>query len=172
VAQPGAINWAGPRAIKRSTSNQPKAYQRRDYSSMAIAFTYRGLELSQTQMRLLHISESTTESSIEDTINCSLVRVDINACPPYRALSYTWASPPSAVSRPADPKFILINGAPLGIGDNLWEFLRLVSRGELPFANKPIWVDQICIDQENELEKNQQVAHIGSVFAQAEQVLA
>jgi hypothetical protein len=139
---------------------------------MAIAFTYRGLELSQTQIRLLHISKSPTEGSTEDSINCSLVRVDINACPPYRALSYTWASPPSSVSRRADPKSTLINGAPLGIGDNLWQFLRLVSRGELPFANKPIWVDQICIDQENELERNQQVARMGSVFPQAEQVLA
>ena len=172
AAQPGAIDWAGRRAIKRSTSNQSKTYQRHDYSSMAIGFTYRGLELSQTQIRLLHISEGPTEGSTEDSINCSLVRVDINACPPYRALSYTWTSPPSSVSRRADPKSILINGAPLGIGDNLWEFLRLVSRGELPFANKPIWVDQICIDQENESEKNQQVARMGSVFAQAEQVLA
>ncbi len=139
---------------------------------MAVAFTYCGLELSQTQIRLLHVSESTTEGSSEDTINCRLVRVDFDACPPYRALSYTWASLPSAVSRPLDPKTILINGASLGIGDNLWEFLRLVSRRKLPFANKPIWVDQVCIDQENGLGKNQQVAHMGLLFAKAEQVLA
>ncbi|PMD12806.1 hypothetical protein NA56DRAFT_531324, partial [Hyaloscypha hepaticicola] len=34
-----------------------------------------------------------------------------------------------------------------------------------------IWIDQICIDQENELEKNHQVARMGLLFAWAEQVL-
>jgi hypothetical protein len=139
---------------------------------MATTFTYRGLELSQTQIRLLHVSESTTKGSTEDSIDCNLVRVDVNDCPPYRALSYTWAPLPSAVSRHTEPKSILINGASFSIGDNLWEFLRLISRGELPFANKPIWIDQICIDQENEVEKNSQVARMSSLFAQAEQVLA
>lgn len=80
----------------------------------------------------------------------------------YIALSYTWGS-----SRYS--KSITINNIVKGITVNLDLALRAA---RLPKSPVVIWVDALCIDQENVLEKNHQVSIMHSIFASATKVWA
>jgi hypothetical protein len=83
--------------------------------------------------------------------------------PRYSALSYVWG----------DPQFndvILIDGKKLAITDNLGIALRRLR----PVAGQPalrIWVDQICINQNDAVERNQQVRLMHAIYRNAHRVL-
>jgi hypothetical protein len=103
--------------------------------------------------------------------------------PPYKAVSYRWGKSLGSTK-------ILVNGLPLKISDNLFDFLsqdhlvEQVSRSdngwfdnnimtaEEQWATEPwLWIDQLCIDQSSIEEKNHQVAQMGAIFSKAIEVL-
>ncbi|OCL06276.1 HET-domain-containing protein, partial [Glonium stellatum] len=94
------------------------------------------------------------------TIKCSLQCFSLSTCPPYVALSYTWG--------PANHlKEIQINNCRFMIRENLWWFLyhmRLRSQGKL------LWIDALCIDQSNIMEKNHQVPLMRQIYGNAASV--
>ena len=75
----------------------------------------------------------------------------------YTALSYTW-------SGSVGEHFISIGDAPLHITENLSMALRRI-RG--PTRPKNMWVDAICINQDDHEEKAVQVNLMGHIFASA-----
>jgi len=86
--------------------------------------------------------------------------------PHYEALSYTWGSR-------NNPSFVKIHHsrnacAKLDITQNLDIALR-----HLRYVDRPrtVWIDAICIDQSNEIEKAPQVAMMGSLYRLAERVV-
>lgn len=84
----------------------------------------------------------------------------------YVALSYCWGS--ALTQSP-----ILLNGQVFLVTENLWDALTAIwtfHREEL--ANLSIWIDAICIDQDNVLEKNFQVAQMWRIYSEAQRVLA
>jgi hypothetical protein len=96
---------------------------------------------------------------------------------PYTALSYTWGPPDEG-------KYILLNGKPFNVRENLWRFLKEASnRGanaslkdverERPRSRQPtlFWIDAICIDQSQVEERNHQVAMMGRIYSEASGVL-
>jgi hypothetical protein len=68
------------------------------------------------------------------------------------------------------------------VRQNLWEFLRTasdfashdhtidVSSPTIP--TKALWIDTICIDQDNVIEKNQQVQQMGEIYEKAQLVVS
>jgi len=83
----------------------------------------------------------------------------------YAAISYTWGPNPKyakashSTPAPADPytRLVHVNGRPFRIRVNLWNLLyHLRQRGESRF----LWVDALCIDQENLEERNFHVLDI------------
>lgn len=80
---------------------------------------------------------------------------------PYRCLSYTWGEP-----LPTFP--IHVNGCRMQVGQNLHEFLVTASKR---FASEPLWIDAICINQNDDQEKSVQVQRMGSIFREAIEVL-
>ena len=79
----------------------------------------------------------------------------------FEALSYTWGnSSPSEV--------IMIDGRIFRIRKFLFEALR-----RLRFSNGPrlLWIDAICINQRDAIEKTQQVPLMGQIYATAERVI-
>ncbi len=83
--------------------------------------------------------------------------------PRYSALSYVWGEPRS-------DDMILIDGKRLAITSSLGIALRRLR----PVAGKPelrIWIDQICINQRDTVERNQQVRLMHAIFRDAHQVL-
>jgi hypothetical protein len=79
---------------------------------------------------------------------------------PYVALSYVWGSR-------EDMRKIIVNGEPVKVTKNLHEALVAV---RIPSASRSLWVDAICINQEDTEERSSQVAKMASVYRQAAQV--
>jgi len=79
----------------------------------------------------------------------------------YNALSYTWGDPSPVHT-------VVCDGAMLGIAENLFAALNCL-RSELDPIT--LWVDAICIDQNNVDERNHQVRLIGSIYSIAHKVL-
>jgi hypothetical protein len=83
--------------------------------------------------------------------------------PRYSALSYVWGEPQF-------DDLILIDGKRLAITNSLGIALRRLR----PVAGQPavrIWIDQICINQRDTVERNQQVRLMHAIFRDAHRVL-
>lgn len=80
--------------------------------------------------------------------------------PPYYALSYVWGQEPEIYRA-------IINGKGIFIRPNLSHALqRIRLQGQLY-----VWVDALCINQSNALERNSQVKQMATIYANASGVL-
>lgn len=80
----------------------------------------------------------------------------------YMALSYVWADPPGTTP-------IIVNGIETRIGLNLEGALRHIRQ---PSCATVLWVDAVCINQEDLAEKNHQVEMMRMIYSGAELVIA
>ncbi|KAK3903719.1 heterokaryon incompatibility protein-domain-containing protein [Staphylotrichum tortipilum] len=87
------------------------------------------------------------------------------APPSYLALSYAWGDP-----TPPLP-LILLNSCPHPITPNLQTALTLLSRRELCNPAQQIWIDALCINQDDPLEKHAQIPLMGRIYSLATQVV-
>jgi hypothetical protein len=78
----------------------------------------------------------------------------------YAALSYTWGTLKLM-------KSIILNGATFLITENLDDALRHL---ELEDGSEGLWVNAICINQEDHAEKNERVQQMRSIFCTAAKV--
>ena len=97
----------------------------------------------------------------DSPILCHLEQASLDSGERYEALSYRWTTT-------GRPRIIQLNGSAFPISENLWLALH---RFRLPENDRKLWVDQICINQSDDLEKSYQVGHMGSIYSQAKQVL-
>ena len=72
---------------------------------------------------------------------------------PWHALSYTWGSNEK-------PRAINIEGQCLAVTENLWHALRR-------FERKQVWIDGVCINQDDTSERNAQVQRMADIYARA-----
>lgn len=116
-------------------------------------------DLPEGSFRLLRFvtSPATATSAL---IECELETVAISSKPIYNALSYTWNNEKSE-------KIITCNGQHLQVTPSLFEAL-LVLQAE---SRHPIWIDAICIDQSNRIDKERQVPLMGAYYSQAASVI-
>ena len=126
------------------------------FSQYIMASAYDILTPSRKQIRLIQLSPSTSPG---DILSCTSHTISLLDNPQYVALSYCWGSP-------ADKIKIEFNGIPdLPIPRNLDSALRQLRQ---EFGAYSLWADSICINQDPKTpEKNQQVAMMGEIYAQA-----
>jgi hypothetical protein len=143
-------------------------------------YIYEPLHFRDGEIRLLKISAGAT-------LSCTTKHFMIPSAVRYKAVSYRWGTGPIS-------KEIQMNGCPVKISDNLFDFLSQQSSimetwtleegrhiedlpstehvGNAPWVSNPwLWIDQLCIDQSSVSEKNHQVAQMGAIFSNAVQVL-
>ncbi|RYP53055.1 hypothetical protein DL768_001910 [Monosporascus sp. mg162] len=83
-------------------------------------------------------------------------------CPPYIALSYAWDA-----GGPTSP--VEVNGRMCQISETIEQALRRLRHGR----NKVyIWIDQICINENDATEKTHQVQQMWRIYSKAERVVA
>jgi hypothetical protein len=99
----------------------------------------------------------------------------------YFCLSYTWGDQ-------SNKRQIRINGKSHSVAQNLWEFLHALRRHCVSAKKRSglehsrddwlmalpksyIWIDALCINQEDEAEKSQQVQRMGQIYKRAQLVL-
>jgi len=101
------------------------------------------------------------KGSWPEEIFCKLSHAPLGNKPAYKALSYAWGSP--RATRP-----ILLNGQKHSVTVNLESALRRMRQAEHDIA---LWVDALCINQSNNLERTQQVELMHDIFSSTEEVL-
>ncbi len=126
-------------------------------------FTHSPLSNPREEIRLLHIEEGADE----DPIDCMITTWLQSSEPPYHAISYTWGDGVDA------DETIHINGGPFQVRRNCWDAL-CQCRSQFSYSREPdyIWIDSICINQDDKPEKNSQVAIMGEIFQRAATVKA
>jgi hypothetical protein len=86
--------------------------------------------------------------------------------PEYRALSYVWGDPSAT-------KVILVDNTPFKVRINLWNYLVQARREEMCTLDaRYIWVDAVCINQNDLDERSKQVAIMGQIYSKASEVYA
>jgi hypothetical protein len=106
-------------------------------------------------IRLLKVTQT------DDQILCSLTAVPLSKPPDFNAISYCWGSesPTSA---------IICDGAALKVSPHLFEGLRCIFASA---GSTWVWVDAICINQADTVEKTLQVARMWDVYTIATKVV-
>lgn len=132
----------------------------------------------------------------EDHISLSMHVVDLNDTVDYDCLSYTWGRPCTVFKTQDDRDAlqeienpILVNGAITTIGRNAFDFLKAWRQRRRWFMRnirlaleeldghdtyrvpEVLWIDAICIDQNNVAERSAQVAQMARIFRQARRVV-
>jgi hypothetical protein len=131
---------------------------------------------SSSSIRLLRILDSNPGDD-NALISCKLRVASVDD--PYIALSYMWGYTKATET-------IILNGLPLLIRKNLWDFLhqrrkdqRQSGIRQVPnehhrsgAATSYLWIDALCIEQDSTVEKNHQVAMMGQIYSNATSVIA
>lgn len=120
---------------------------------------YESLDPSLQQIRILELDPS---PNLKDPITCHLSIVSFRHLPLYECLSYTWGD-----SEPTDQ--ITINGRRVNVKPNLHSALQYI---RLPTTSLIIWIDALCIDQNNLNEKSEQIPMMGEIYIRATRVYA
>lgn len=120
------------------------------------------MDRDRKQIRLLKITDI-TPCQIVDQIVGQLELFDLGTSntPLYRALSYTWGVPNPTYS-------IIVNEQEFTIQSNLFGFLQIYGPRHL---DEYIWIDQICINQNDIAERNHQVQQMTLIYQRAKEVL-
>ncbi|KAH7086595.1 heterokaryon incompatibility protein-domain-containing protein, partial [Paraphoma chrysanthemicola] len=118
-------------------------------------FVYEPLDLAKPVFRLIRVQKRNGNGPIEIEMRHSEISTQ------YRCLSYMWGEETQTYG-------LLLNGKAFGVRKNLYDFLEFASRA---YAEEPMWIDAICIDQTNIAERGHQVQRMGVIYSQAREVL-
>jgi len=127
-------------------------------------YTHQPLDDPASEFRLLQISKD----PVTQQPQCTLQKYSLTDCPDYIALSYTWGEPTPTRS-------VAVNGANIEARQNLFNFLNAYTTEPwgVTDVEKPIfcWIDQMCINQEDQVECSGQVRIMHKIYKQAKKVL-
>lgn len=119
---------------------------------------YDGVNLQLDEIRLLELQPAEQTS---DQLCCRLSTVVLSNPPAYEALSYVWGDANEKIP-------IVVNDRSFGVTTNLSAGLRRIRRQDVSVL---LWVDAICINQQDIPERNRQVQLMRQIYMQAEQAL-
>ncbi|GME25796.1 Heterokaryon incompatibility protein [Neofusicoccum parvum] len=120
-------------------------------------YPYQPLE-SESHIRLLKVTKRVDSPSRRGGLrrwSFSLVHVSLNNAPPFETVSYAWVNTARPFSLPVE------DAKDIAITKSVFDALPyLIQRSETGF----LWLDQICINQDNKDERGHQVSLMGRVF--------
>lgn len=122
------------------------------------SYPYSKLVAERSEVRLLSLHPG----SWDDGIQCDIKHASLDSNPDYEALSYTWGEL-------TDLRSITMGGHIVEVRSNLEIALRyLRSQNE----TRTLWIDAVCINQEDIAERNAQVPRMYTIYCKARRVLA
>jgi hypothetical protein len=122
------------------------------------SFKYESLDFDYPTFRLLRLCAGSGLDIECELIQASFVSDDII---PYEALSYAWGGTEMSAT-------VYIDGHTLAVTENLYLALRYLRSTH---EDRFLWVDAICINQNNYQERGHQVKQMGNIYSQADRVL-
>lgn len=134
-----------------------------DYTEHALEI-HKYLPLEDNEIRLLKVTPAPPDDEAASAVpfTHSLHHYPLSSAPAYETLSYTWGEP----QRNCHLK--LENGATLPVTASLYFAVRIVARH---CASGYLWIDQICINQDDFEERGRQVKLMGQIYSSGERCL-
>lgn len=129
-----------------------------------VADLYASLDRERRDIRLLRVTRPAQSDEKEKGFAAQLVHVALDDNPTYLAISYAWGEQ-AVVGHFLDSDGI---ETPLGYSKVILDIVNTVVP---PGATLYLWIDVICINQEDLDEKASQVAIMGDIYGQAQQVV-
>lgn len=94
-------------------------------------------------------------------VSCKIQHVKFSDNPQYEALSYMWGSA-------CDEYTITLDDNAYPVRANLWSAL---SHLQLDDEVRALWIDAVCINQQDVKERNHQVNQMGRIYSEAQRVV-
>lgn len=130
----------------------------RSFHSEMAPYVYKALDLSKQAIRLIRLRRN---FSLHGQVHIELIQTTAGEVP-FEALSYTWGS----LDKPFN---VIVDGiCELAVTHNAHVALQHL---RLPFEDRLLWIDAICINQENLQERGHQVGQMKLIYECAERVL-
>jgi hypothetical protein len=127
--------------------------------SMSCTFQYQPIDQQSSSIRLIRLLRG---KSADGHVQCRIQHASTEAS--YICLSYVWGDEDDCYT-------ILMNGKSFKVRHNLHRFLHQARRSRhLP--RTWIWIDALCINQSDTLERNHQVQQMGAIFSRAKNVVS
>lgn len=111
-------------------------------------------------IRLLVITAPERPDDDEEEIQALLRVVSLDSLPTYTALSHVWGSGTD------DDPFIRCGSAKISVTKTCFAALKYM-RNRSPIA---VWIDAVCVDQQNEAEKLAQIGLMDTIYSKAQYV--
>jgi hypothetical protein len=114
---------------------------------------YLSLVVNSKELRLLTILPS---KNVKDDVKCLLHHADLDATlpPSYETISYVWGDAFRTDTLYVDDNLVSVPASSVAA----------LRRMRLQNEKRIVWLDAICIDQQNVAERNQQVAMMGDIY--------
>ncbi|KAH8706087.1 heterokaryon incompatibility protein-domain-containing protein, partial [Phaeosphaeriaceae sp. PMI808] len=90
-------------------------------------------------------------------LKCEIVHQSLNETPDYIAISYAWGDS-------VDTKPLVLEGVTIPVAASLYDALKAVRQKK---EEALVWVDALCIDQQNKEERATQVRLMGHIYSRA-----
>lgn len=97
-----------------------------------------------------------------DAIQCQFVPTPLTWAEQYEAVSYVWGNSP-------ERNQILVNDEVFSVTESAY---RIIHDRRSRLHERLVWIDQVCINQEDPLEKSIQICMMKSIFSRASLVTA
>lgn len=123
-------------------------------------YQYQSLDRTRREIRILELLPHNHKLS-KFRPACRVSRVSLDDNPPFSALSYVWGDQ-------NDKRTILVDKQPSKVTRNLFEAMLELRQSTSLF----IWIDAICINQDDNEEKGWQVALMRDIYQQAAKLVA
>lgn len=130
-----------------------------DAESYAIQhFAYTPLKVADYSIRILEVLPDVEDRPVQVRLSESKTPLTQR----YRCVSYMWGAP-------SDETYdIILNECSFTVRKNLYHFLRMAGRR---FSNTPLWIDAICINQQDDVEKAVSVSRMAEIYSTATETL-
>ncbi|KAF2852960.1 hypothetical protein T440DRAFT_466522 [Plenodomus tracheiphilus IPT5] len=146
-----SVRWYHKRKVSRTTPEPPRIIPQ----PPSALYTYQRLQLGET--RLLELRPGRQDAPLHGEVH----HINTEHTPSYHALSYVWG--------PATKSYALqTTQGPIQITASLCSALRRIRKEDEVIH---VWVDAVCINQDDDHEKATQVRMLPSIFQSAEMVL-
>ncbi|KAJ8122854.1 hypothetical protein O1611_g9737 [Lasiodiplodia mahajangana] len=149
-------SWTKSPTIKTHTGTAPPSNSSISLASGVLGEkTYQYEKLLPHEFRLVRLY-----SKKMSTVKCDIIHISLNDHPPYTAISYAWGDTD-------DRRQIYIGKVGIFVAASLFGALDAVRKREEDIL---VWVDALCIDQQNRDERGQQVQLMTEIYAKATRV--
>lgn len=162
----------GNQKIPNDNTNKTNVTSEDDYDFGGHVEGHEPLDIAQKQIRVLEIlprgaGEPVRRLEDQDLVRCRLLTVSLEGENlMFNASSYVWG-------RKKDVNVIMVDNELVFVGSNLKSTLRHLRDYHMDaMCCHPLWVDAVCINQQNEDEKLGQVQMMGDIYRRAHRVFS